>query len=81
MISGDIVPITAYILLNIRTGKEYEIADKLKNIESIKEVTITYGLWDIIAKIEVGSMSELDKIVFTIRSIEGVEQTATLVGI
>lgn len=81
MISGDIVPITAYILLNIRTGKEYEIADKLKNIESIKEVTITYGLWDIVAKIEVGSMSELDKIVFTIRSIEGVEQTATLVGI
>jgi len=81
LISGDIVPITAYILLNIRTGKEYEIADKLKNIESIKEVTITYGLWDIIAKIEVGSMSELDKIVFTIRSIEGVEQTATLVGI
>jgi len=81
LISGDIVPITAYILLNIRTGKEYEIADKLKNIESIKEVTITYGLWDIVAKIEVGSMSELDKIVFTIRSIEGVEQTATLVGI
>ncbi|MCD6563546.1 MAG: Lrp/AsnC ligand binding domain-containing protein [Thermoproteales archaeon] len=75
------MPITAYILLNIRTGKEYEIADKLKNIESIKEVTITYGLWDIVAKIEVGSMSELDKIVFTIRSIEGVEQTATLVGI
>ena len=81
MISGDRVPITAYILLNIRTGKEYEIANRLKSVDSVKEVTITYGLWDIVTKIEVNSMSELDKIVFTIRSIEGVEQTATLVGI
>ncbi len=75
------MPITAYILLNIRTGKEYEIADKLKSMELVKEVTITYGLWDIVAKIEVKSMSELDKIVFNIRNIDGVEQTATLVGI
>ncbi|OYT30861.1 MAG: AsnC family transcriptional regulator [Thermofilum sp. ex4484_79] len=75
------MPVTAYVLLNIRSGKEYEIADKLKSINGVKEVTITYGLWDIVVKVEVGCLGELDKIVFTIRRIDGVEQTTTLVGI
>lgn len=73
--------ITAFILANIRTGREYEIADAIRSISGVVEVTITYGLWDIVAKVRASSMSDLDRIVSTVRKIEGVEQTATLVGV
>jgi len=75
------VPIIAYILANVRTGKEYEVIDAIRKMEGIVEVTLTYGLWDLVAKVETNSMSDLDRIVTSIRRIEGVEQTATLVGV
>lgn len=75
------MPIIAYILANVRTGKEYEVIDAIRKMEGIVEVTLTYGLWDLVAKVETNSMSDLDRIVTSIRRIEGVEQTATLVGV
>ncbi len=72
--------ITAYILANVRTGKEYEVVDTIKKMKGIIEVSLTYGLWDLVAKVEADSMSDLDRIVSDIRKINGVEQTATLVS-
>ena len=71
----------AYILINIETGKEYEVVDKIKKIEGVTEALITYGMWDIVVRVEVCSLPYLDKIVSTIRQIDGVRQTTTLISI
>lgn len=73
--------ITAYILAVARTGREYDVAEELSKLEGVKEVTITYGTWDIVIKVEVKGMSELDKLVTTIRRIEGILRTETLIGV
>ncbi len=73
--------ITAYILAVTRTGREYDVAEELSKLEGVQEVTITYGTWDIVIKVEVKSMSELDKLVTTIRRIEGILRTETLIGV
>jgi DNA-binding Lrp family transcriptional regulator len=49
-------------------------------MKEITEVLVTYGLWDIIARIEAKSLGHLDKIITDIRQIEEIEQTTTLIG-
>jgi len=73
--------ITAYILAIVKTGKEYDLASEISSMESVKEVLITYGTYDLVIKAEVGSLAELDKLVTTIRKLNGVERTETLIGV
>ena len=74
-------PVIAYLLVNVRPQKEYDIAKEIEKFRNIKEVTITYGLWDIVVKVRAPSLEELDKIVHSIRQINGVERTTTLIGV
>ncbi|MCD6458789.1 MAG: Lrp/AsnC ligand binding domain-containing protein [Thermoproteales archaeon] len=73
--------ITAYILAVTRTGREYDVAEKISRLENVREVTITYGTWDLVIKIEVDSMAQLDNLVTTIRQIDDIVRTETLIGI
>ncbi len=77
--------IYAYILLNVRPGKEQEIAEKLlkSHIENgkILDVTVVYGEYDIVIKLETNSIATLRNIVIeSIRQLEGVERTTTLIS-
>jgi DNA-binding Lrp family transcriptional regulator len=72
--------VKAYILANVRRGAEHEVAQRIRKIKEITEVLVTYGLWDIIARIEAESLGHLDKIITDIRQIEEIEQTTTLIG-
>lgn len=71
----------AYVLATVRTGREYDVIEEIKRMKGVKEVTLTYGLWDLVIKVETETLGELDNIVTSIRRIEGVEQTATLIGV
>ena len=73
-------PVKAYFLAIVKKGTEHEVAGKLRRIEGITEVLVTYGLWDIVARIKTESLGKLDAIVTEIRNIKEVEQTSTLVG-
>gem|GEM_PF-909551 len=73
--------VVAFVLATIRTGKEYDVVEEVRKIEGVKEVFITYGVWDALIRVEVSSLSELDKVVTQIRGVEGVEYTTTLVGV
>jgi len=42
----------SYVLINCDLGKEEEVIQNLKHIESVKEVHGTFGAYDIIAKVE-----------------------------
>ena len=72
--------VKAYFLANIKRGAEHEVAEKIRKMKEITEVLVTYGLWDIIARIEAESLGHLDKIITDIRQIEEIEQTSTLIG-
>ena len=74
-------PIVAYVLAVVQTGKEYDVVEELKKLDGIVDVTITYGQWDLVIKVEVGSLEELDKLVTEIRQTKGIERTTTLLGI
>ncbi|RLI66256.1 MAG: hypothetical protein DRO67_01455 [Candidatus Asgardarchaeum californiense] len=72
-------PIVAYVLISVKTGFEYEVLEKIDDIEGVTEAAITFGEYDIIARVEVDQIGKLDAIVIKIRKIEGVERTSTLI--
>lgn len=41
----------AYVLINCDLGSEESVIEKLKHIETVKEVHGTFGAYDIIAKV------------------------------
>ena len=72
--------IKAYVVANVKRGAEHKIVQQIQTMKAVTEVLITYGLWDIIVRIEAKSLGQLDEIITEIRQIEEVEQTSTLIG-
>ena len=72
--------VKAYIVANVKRGTEHGVAEKIRKMKEVTEVLVTYGLWDIIARIEAKSLGHLDKIITDIRQIAEIEQTSTLIG-
>ncbi len=73
-------PVKSYILAIVKRGTEHVVAEKIRKIEDVTEVLIVYGMWDIITRIETESLGKLDKIITSIRQIQEIEQTNTLIG-
>ena len=73
---------TAYVLVNCDLGTEEGIIEDLKHIDSVKEVSGTFGAYDIITKIENPDKEKLREVImWNIRKIEHVRSTLTLMGI
>ncbi len=75
--------VVAYILVKVLAGKERDVVDKvLKDFHrNVTEARITYGDYDIVIRVEADNMRLLDTIVTSIRKIEGVEETKTLIAV
>ncbi len=73
-------PVKAYFMAIVKRGTEHEVAEKLRKIEGITDVLVTYGMWDIVARIETESLQKLDIIITDLRKINEITQTSTLVG-
>jgi len=73
---------TAFILINAETGEENIVLEKLKVVPEVKEVYMVYGVYDIIARVETGTMQELKDILsLKIRRLDKVSSTLTMVVI
>ena len=73
---------TAYVLVCCDLGSEDAIIEDLKHIKSVKEVSGTFGAYDIIAKIENQDREKLrETIIWNIRKLQHVRSTLTLMGI
>ena len=72
--------VKAYVLATVKRGTEHEAAQKLKKIKEITDILVTYGLYDLVVRIEAESLGQLDKIVTDIRQMPEIKQTSTLVG-
>ena len=70
----------AFVLINCEPGQEPSILKQLQKMESIVEAQGTYGVYDIVARIESDSQSQLDNIISDqIRKLNYVNSTLTLI--
>jgi len=66
-------------MAKLDVGKEKETISKLKQIKEIKEAIITYGVFDLIIKVNFQNSEDLDNFVFNvIRQLPGVKDTMTM---
>ena len=72
--------VKAYFLAIVKRGTEHVVAEKILKLEDVTDVLVTYGIWDIVARIETESLGKLDKIITEMRQFPEIEQTNTLVG-
>lgn len=69
----------AYVLIGGKVGSEKEIISKVREIQNVKEVHGTLGMYDILAKVEADSEKEInDTIINKIRKVDEVSSTITL---
>ncbi len=72
---------TAYVLINCDLGYEEQIIDELKHISDVKEIHGTFGVYDILAKVESDAVEKLETTTWEIRKIPKIRFTLTLMGI
>ena len=73
--------ITAYVLLRIDPGMDRTVLHNIKKLTQVKAVETVYGEYDMLFKVEIETLETLDSFIFdTIRTIEGVEGSTTLIS-
>ncbi|MDH5481931.1 MAG: Lrp/AsnC ligand binding domain-containing protein [Candidatus Bathyarchaeota archaeon] len=74
--------ITAYVLMRIKPGMDRNVLHDVQKLAQVKIVETLYGEYDMLLKIEVKALDELDTFIFdTVRTITGVEGSTTLIAI
>lgn len=73
--------VKAYVVATVKRGTEHEAAEKIRKMKEVTEALVTYGLYDLVVRIEAESLGNLDKVVTDIRQIDEIEQTSTLIGV
>ena len=72
----------AYILISSELCKEDELIKKLRALHEVREAYVTYGVYDIIVKVEAENQQVLKDVVFTsIRKMDEVRTTLTMIVI
>lgn len=74
------LPVKAYFMAIVKRGTEHEVAKRLGKIEGVTDALVTYGLWDIIVRIEAPNLGKLDALITEMRKMEDIVQTSTLIG-
>ncbi|MBD3191590.1 MAG: Lrp/AsnC family transcriptional regulator [Candidatus Heimdallarchaeota archaeon] len=72
--------VKAYILINVKGGTEYELFEQLLELEGLIEISLVWGLFDLILKISAKSTNELDKLISEkIRKFDSISSTMTMI--
>ena len=71
--------IEAYIMMNIKSGSEDEVCQKLTEYPEVEEVAVIYGEYDAIVKVNTSDMKTLDTFITeTLRALPNIFLTATM---
>ncbi len=71
--------VKAYIMINVKTGTEDEICEKVLKYSEVEEAAAIYGEFDLILKVKAKDMNHLDRlIVDKLREIPDILLTATM---
>ncbi|MDH5448611.1 MAG: Lrp/AsnC ligand binding domain-containing protein [Candidatus Bathyarchaeota archaeon] len=74
--------IEAYVLLRVKPGMDRSVFQTVKKLKQVKDMETVYGEYDLLMKIQVKTMDDLDAFIFdAVRAIQGVERTTTLITI
>lgn len=74
--------VVAYVLLVAKPGEESVVAEKLEKMDEVKDLSMVYGEYDIVAKVEEKSMEDLQNfLIKNIRAIDEVERTSTMIAL
>lgn len=72
----------SYVLINVEPGSEEEVLKEVRKLPNVKDCYRTYGIYDMIAKVEADSMDGLKEIItWKIRRLPGVRSTVTTIVI
>jgi DNA-binding Lrp family transcriptional regulator len=70
----------AFLLLNVKPGREEEVLSSLRGIKEVKEAQRVYGVYDTVVKIETESMEELKHVVNTrVKKMEHITSVVSLI--
>lgn len=73
--------VNAFILLIAEAGKEESIINQLLESEFVKEAHIVYGQYDIIVKVNLERVTQLNEfLIKVIRPIAGVRDSSTMIS-
>ena len=73
--------VTAFVLMNVETGRLRTLADELLQIDGITEVYSVAGTWDLVAVARVREHEALsDLITERVASLRGIVRTETLIA-
>jgi DNA-binding Lrp family transcriptional regulator len=71
----------AFVMINAEIGKESEVLNELKKIEDVREACLTYGVYDIVAKVEPQTWDKLRDIIESkVRRLKSVRSTLTMIA-
>ena len=72
--------VKAYVLMEDKPGHERVIVRALKDLPEIEIINELYGEWDIIIRVSVEKINDLDALLSEkIRKIEGITLTSTMI--
>ena len=72
--------IHAYVMLNVETGAERVVLERLKAVDAVEEAYISYGVYDIILRVKANTMQDLkEEITRKVRTTNQVLSTLTLI--
>ncbi len=70
----------ALLLINVDAGTQAQLTKELKSIQKVREVYLTYGVYDFIVKLEAETQEELKEVItYQIRALRNVRTTLTMV--
>ncbi|MAF89594.1 MAG: Lrp/AsnC ligand binding domain-containing protein [archaeon] len=74
--------VSAFILIMSKTGTERSVIRELSKLEEVVDVSVVYGDYDIIAKIESETLEGLNSVILDkIRALDEVSNTSTLIAV
>ena len=73
--------VKAVVLIRCRAGTYKDVVRRLRELENVKLVFSSLGAYDVVSKVEANNLTEIAKVVRTIRSFKNVSATETLVEV
>ena len=72
----------AYVLINCDLGSEDDMIKDIKKLEYVKDVTGTFGAYDIVARVEAETPEQLREVItWKIRKMNKIRSTLTLMEV
>jgi len=71
--------IKAYVLFKVNSGTEKDVCKKVSDLDNVLDASIIYGEYDIIARVAVSELTQLNEFLDKVRSMPSVILTSTMI--